>query len=78
MGIACFIGMSTGLPVVLAAIDLDHEPGGQTREVDDQVVDRNLPTKMEAVGLQHPETPPKFSLGVGLPSPLRGGVGVGG
>jgi hypothetical protein len=66
VGIACFIGVSAGLPVVLTSIDLDHEPGGQTREVDDQVVDRNLPTKMEAVRLQHPETSPEFSLGVGL------------
>ena len=69
MSIACFIGMSAGLPVVLAAIDLDHEPGGQAREIDDQVVDRNLPAKMEAVGLQHPETAPEFSLGVGLAYP---------
>jgi hypothetical protein len=35
MGIAGFIAMSAGLPVVLAAIDLDHEPSGQTREIDD-------------------------------------------
>jgi hypothetical protein len=69
MGIACFIAMSAGLPVVLAAIDLDHEPGGHAREVDDPVVDRNLPTKMEAVGLQHTETSPEFSLGVGLAYP---------
>ena len=66
MGIAGFIAMSTGLQVVLATIDLDHEPGGPAREVDDQVVDRNLSTKMEAVSLQHTETSPEFSLGVGL------------
>ena len=66
MGIASFIGMSAGLPVVLASIDLYHEPGGQTREVDDQVVDWSLPTKMEAVRPQQPETAPEFSLGVGL------------
>jgi hypothetical protein len=69
MGIACFIAMSAGLPVVLAAIDLDHEPGGRAREVDDQVVDRNPPTNMEAVSLQHTEASPEFSLGVGLASP---------
>jgi hypothetical protein len=66
MGIACFIGVSAGFPVVLASIDLDHEPGGHTREVDDRVVDRNLPTKMDAVRLPPPETFPEFSLGVGL------------
>jgi hypothetical protein len=69
MGGACFIAMSAGLPVVLAAIDLDHEPGGQAHEVDDQVVDRNRPTNMEAGGLQHTETSPEFSLNVGLASP---------
>jgi hypothetical protein len=69
MGIAGFIAMSTGRPVVLAAIDLDYEPGRQTREVDDQMVDRNLPPKMEAVGLQHTETSPEFSFGVGLAYP---------
>jgi hypothetical protein len=69
MGIAGFIGMLAGLPVVLAAIDLDYEPDRQTREVDDQMVDRNLPPEMEAVGLQHTETSPEFSLGVGLAYP---------
>jgi hypothetical protein len=66
MSIAGFIGVSVGLPVVVAGIDLDHEPGGHTREVNDQVIERNLPTNMEAVGLRHPETAPECSLGVGL------------
>jgi hypothetical protein len=74
MGVACFIGMSAGLPVVLAAIDLDHEPGGQTRQVDDQVVDRSLPTKRFS-DASHPRphpTPPRLA---SLADPPRQGEG---
>jgi hypothetical protein len=69
MRIARRIGFPPESDVVLPSIDLDDEARGETREVDDQMVDRHLTTEVEALGFEQAEMPPEFSLGVGLGSP---------
>jgi hypothetical protein len=49
MRVSSLIAAAPGIQVVLTSVQLDHEPGGETREVDDEVVDGDLTVKMEAI-----------------------------
>jgi hypothetical protein len=52
------------VPIVLATIDLDHEPRRITCKVDNQVIDRHLAAEVESFALEHAQTPPELLLSV--------------
>jgi hypothetical protein len=68
MSIALRVAMPTRLHVVLAAIDLDHEASGEAGDVHDEVVDWDLTTEVDTLGLERAQIPPQLSFGVRLVS----------
>ena len=54
------------LGIVLPAIDLNHKPRRITGEIDYQMIDRNLATKVKSFRFQRTRLIPKFPLRKGL------------
>ena len=52
--------------IVLATIDLDHQPSRVAGKVNDQMIDRNLPAKVESPALEHAQAVPEFSFCISL------------
>ena len=53
------------MPAVLRAIHFNNETRGRTGEIDDEVSDRHLPSKMCAARLQAFQVPPQPHFGAG-------------
>jgi hypothetical protein len=62
--IASSVAARAFVPIVVATIDLDHEPLGIKCKVDNQVIDRHLAAKVEAFALERAQTPPELLLSV--------------
>jgi sulfur carrier protein ThiS len=66
MGIALFVCLRAFCKVVLTAINFNDEPRRIAREVNDELVDRNLAAKMKAERFQLAKLAPQSSFSVCL------------